>query len=329
LDFAIAEIELPSKVWLYPIYGYMENNQQATNKAKSDIRKILEILNDHLKTRTYLVGERVSLADIVVALTMQGLFQKVLDNGFRKPFENVVRWFTTVVNQAHFKDVLGEVVLCNKMEVAKASGQETAAKQEKPKQAPKAEKPKVEKPKEEKKPKKEEEEEEEDYSEKRGANPLEALPPSKFDLEAWKRNYSNNDGSESIKYFWENFDPQGFSIWFADYKYNDELESLLRTCNLIGGWFQRLDRLRKYGFGSALIFKNEAATPNHYEISSVWVVRGQELPAEVTQCDDTELYNWTKIEDTTDAAARTKVQEYFNWEGSFGGKKFEQGKIYK
>jgi elongation factor 1-gamma len=314
-------------VWLYPIYGLMEVNQTATNKAKGDIRKVLEILNQHLNDQTYLVGERITLADVVVALHLTSLFQRVLDSGFRKPFTNVVRWFTTLINQPNFKEVLGEVTLATKMEQAKPS--EHAPKEEKPKAEPKSkqEKPKEEKPKVEKpKPKKEEEddgEEKEDIGEK-PKNPLDLLPKSTFDLETWKRTYSNKDGKESIVWFWENLDVAGWSLWKADYKYNNELDSLLRTCNLIGGWFQRLDRLRKYGFGNAMIFKNG----DTYEISSIWLVRGQELPAEILLCDDTELYEWTKL-NPEDAATKKTVQEYWNWEGDFGGKVFEQGKVYK
>ena len=30
-----------------------------------------------------------------------------------------------------------------------------------------------------------------------------------------------------------------FSIWFVNYKNNDEYKKKLMACNLIGGWFQR------------------------------------------------------------------------------------------
>jgi len=40
------------------------------DKAKADIKKALELLNKHLTYRTYLVGERISLADIVIYYTL-------------------------------------------------------------------------------------------------------------------------------------------------------------------------------------------------------------------------------------------------------------------
>lgn len=65
-------------------------------------------------TRTYLVGERISLADISVACNLLLLYTNVLEPEFRKPFANVNRWFNTVVNQPNFRAVVGEVKLCTK-----------------------------------------------------------------------------------------------------------------------------------------------------------------------------------------------------------------------
>lgn len=43
---------------------------------------------------------------------------------------------------------------------------------------------------------------------------------------------------------------------------------------------------------------------------------------------DYESYEWTKL-DPNSEEAKTLVKEYFLWEGEFGGKKFNQGKIFK
>ncbi len=34
-----------------------------------------------------------------------------------------------------------------------------------------------------------------------------------------------------------------FSIWFVNYKNNDEYKKKLMAVNLIGGWFQRCERV--------------------------------------------------------------------------------------
>jgi len=326
IEFAATEIELPGNAWVFPILGFIPENTIATQKAKGDVRKSLEVLNKHLQTRTFLVGNRISLADIVVASSLVRLYQKVLDPGFRKPFVNANRWFTTVVNQPNFREVVGEVKLTDKMNVAPKAPE---VKKEEPKkeEVKKEQQPKKEQPK---KAKKEEEEEEEDFDaaekeEKKKPNPLDSLPPSKFVLDDWKRTYSNEDTrSKALPWLWENFDAEGFSLWFGDYKYNDECKKTFMTANLLGGFIQRLDKLRKYGFGSLIIFGDE---PN-LSVSVVFLFRGKDIPAEMIECDDSEHYTWRKA-DTNDAATRELINDFFAWDGSFGGKKFNQGKIFK
>ena len=66
-------------------------------------------------------------------------------------------------------------------------------------------------------------------------DPLAALPKGTFDLEEWKRFYSNNDEDDSIKWFWEHFDAEHYSIWRSDYKFNNELTMVFMSCNLVGG----------------------------------------------------------------------------------------------
>ena len=136
--------------WVFPTLGIMQFNKNATERAKEDVKAAMKTLNDHLLTRTFLVGERLSLADIAVACTMLSLYTQVLDPAFRKPFVNVTRWFTTVVNQPNAKAVLGQVTLCTKMaefdakKFAEFSGKGDK-KAEKKEKAPKQEQKKPEK----------------------------------------------------------------------------------------------------------------------------------------------------------------------------------------
>eukprot|EP01103_Thecamoeba_quadrilineata_P006012 TRINITY_DN15751_c0_g1_i1.p1 TRINITY_DN15751_c0_g1~~TRINITY_DN15751_c0_g1_i1.p1 ORF type:complete len:440 (+),score=110.22 TRINITY_DN15751_c0_g1_i1:127-1320(+) len=336
LDFSSGEIELPASVWLGPIFGYLEFNAEATNLAKGDIRKVLTILNEHLATRTFLVGERISLADIVIGSTLTMLFTHVLDTGFRKPFTHVVRWFTTLINQPNFKEVIGEFTFATKMAAAAkpegAAEQPKQQKKEKPKaeKKPEAEAAPAEKKQSKPKKKKDDDEEEEDEfkepEEPKGSNPLDQLPPTPFVLDEWKRQYSNNDGAVSIKWFFENLDKQGWSVYFCDFKYPEEQTALYKTCNLVGGFLQRLDKLRKYGFGSINILEIEGK--GNFDIQGAWLFRGQDIPAEMTTCDDSELYTWRKA-DLDNEEDKTKITEIFNWEPKVAGKKFAQGKVFK
>ena len=61
----------------------MQFNKQHTERAKEDVKKAMKVLNDHLLHNTYLVGERISLADIAVTCTLLQLYQHVMDPNFR------------------------------------------------------------------------------------------------------------------------------------------------------------------------------------------------------------------------------------------------------
>jgi elongation factor 1-gamma len=342
IEFSVNEIDLPGSVWVFPILGYIPNNALATQRAKGDIRKVLEILNNHLADKTYLVGERISLADIVAATSLHRLYERVLDPQFRKAFVNTNRWFTTIVNQPEYLHVAGNIVLCTKMEAAPkgdvAEGESKPAEKQpkkEQKEQQKEQKPKKEEPpKEEKKPQPKKKKEEEDDGddghedeEPKGKNPLDFLPASKMVLDDWKRKYSNEDTKTVANpWFWENYDKEGYCLYFADYKYNNEIDKKFKAANLASGWLQRLDKLRKYGFGCIIIF----GTDEELEICSCWLFRGTEIPQEMKECDDYEHYTWTKV-DVNDPNQREIVSDYWAWEGKFGGKNkpIVEGKAFK
>merc|ERR1712243_201303 len=106
------EILPASCTWVFPTMGIMQYNKTATERAKEDIKAALKTLNDHLLTKTFLVGERLTLADIAVACTLLSLYKQVLDPSFRKPFRNVKQGLTKIVDQPKPKAVLGQVDLC-------------------------------------------------------------------------------------------------------------------------------------------------------------------------------------------------------------------------
>ena len=98
-------------------------------------------------------------------------------------------------------------------------------------------------------------------------------------MDGFKRVYSNEDtATKAIPYFWENFDKEGWSLWKAEYSYNEELKMIFMASNLVSGMFQRIDKLRKTAFASVLILGEN----NNASIEGVWVMRGQELAFSVS-----------------------------------------------
>jgi len=333
LNFADSDILPAACTWVFPCLGIMQFNKNASERAKDDVKKAMTALNDQLLHQTYLVGERVTLADIVVACTMISLYQNVLDPEFRKPFGNVNRWFTTIVNQPQVKKVVGAVVMAEKMaqfdaakfaELNKASAGGDSGKKDKKK----AEKPKQEpKPKKEKTPAPAEEDDNGMPAMPKEKDPFAAMPKGNWDMDDFKRFYSNNDEDKSVPYFWEKFDKENFSIWRCDYKYNDELAMVFMSCNLMGGMYQRLDKLRKNAFASMALFGEN----NNSTISGVWVWKGQDLAFELSPDwqIDYNSYEWKKL-DADSAETKEMVNNYFCWTGNDStGRKFNQGKIFK
>ncbi len=328
LNWSVTEVDLPGAAWLYPIKGIIENNAAVTAKAKADVRKALGVVNDVLAQRTFLVGERLSLADIAVALSLLELYTEVLDAGFRKQFVNTNRWFNTVVNQPQVRSVVGEVVFAQKMKVAPEAKPKEAA----PAPAKAEAKPKEVKPKEEK-PKAaaggddmaDWEKEIAEEGKKKGPNPLDLLPPSPLVLDELKRQYSNTDTrSEFVPWFWKNLDREGYSVWLCEYLFPEDNDKVFKVANLVAGWLQRADPLRKYGFGSVVISGDEP----RLEINGVWVFRGQEVPFEMRDTPDFESYKFEKA-NLEDAETRSFIEDLLAWDGNLRGKKFSQGKAYK
>ena len=120
ISFAANEIDVPLSSWVWSHEGKIEV-AGVEKAASADVRKALNGLDGFLKTRTYLVGERLTLADVVVATTLLPGFKTVLDGKLRKPFKNLVRWFKTVVNNPVVASVVGEVLLVDESTPCNAS----------------------------------------------------------------------------------------------------------------------------------------------------------------------------------------------------------------
>jgi elongation factor 1-gamma len=304
--------------WVGPIIGYYPYNKVAHTQAIADTKNCLALFNQHLLHHTYLVGESITLADISVVTQLSGLYRMVLSPEIRATYKNLLRYFMTCANQPEFKAVLGEPVLCAEEMKYQPPKKE---KKEKPQQQPKKATPAPAAANDED----DDDEEEAEVSKPKAKNPLDLLPPSKFNLEDWKRFYSNNDTKPAaMNYFWEHFDPEGFSIWRVDYKYNDELAKVFMSANLIGGFYARIERAKKYAFGSLVVLGED----NKNEIAGFFVVRGQQVPFEITDAADYDSYSFEKV-DHTDEAIRTQIADYFAWEGNFGGKPCPDGKVFK
>lgn len=337
IDVATTEVDAHLSAWIYPLLGYRPYFEQVAEYSSAAAKTALRVLDEHLASNTYLVGHSVTLADIIMACNLITGFSAVFTKEFLAEFPHVERYFWTIVNQPNMKKHVGDLPPVEKIpsppkkQGNAAKKEEKKAKPEKPKEVPKPEE--AEKPKEAA-PKPQEEtaggnEEEDEKPKPKVKNPLDLLPPSSMVMDDWKRLYSNTKAKDfrevAIEGFWKMYDPEGYSLWFCDYKYNEENTVTFVTMNKVSGFLQRMDLIRKHGFAKLCIFGETGP----FKIKGVWLFRGQDIPQNVLdECYDVELYEWTKV-DITNEAQKERVNAYFEEPDELDGEKLLEAKCFK
>ncbi len=226
MSFSNSEVLPTLSGWFRPLIGRDPYNKKSVDDSKAAALKVLQVLEQHFLIHTFLVGERLTLADLFTASQIARGFQYTLDKAWRSENPNVTRWYETITNQPIWKAIIEQPIM-----VEEAVKYTPPKKDAKPAKAPTPAAPKAEK-----KPAKEEEDEEEEAKpEVKAKHPLEALPKPTLILDDWKRKYSNEETREvALPWFWEHYKPEEYSLWKVDYKYNDELTQVFMTSNLIG-----------------------------------------------------------------------------------------------
>lgn len=313
LSFANTEILSPLGGWFRPLIGRDTYNKKNVEDSSKAALKAVHVLEEHLLTHTYLVSERLTLADIFVASIIARGFEFFFDKKWRSENPNTTRWYETVCHLPSYVEVAGPVKFIDEAIKNVAPKKEAAPKKEQPKAAPK---PAAEP-------------EEEAAPAPKAKHPLELLPRATFVLDDWKRKYSNEETREvALPWFWENCNFEEYSIWQVDYKYNDELTLTFMTSNLIGGFFARLEASRKFIFGCASVYGQS----NDSIIKGAFVVRGQEALPAFDVAPDYESYSFTKL-DPKKAEDREFVNDQWSWDKPLvvDGKTYEwaDGKVFK
>jgi elongation factor 1-gamma len=300
--------------------GKIPYNKPTHTVLLERLTRSLKTLESYLVKHTFLVGERITLADLYVAGLIQKSVSLTIDAEERKKYPSIIRHLETVVNQPKLKEVFGEIKY-----VEKAIQFVPPKKEKETKPAPAAA------PKAEKKPKAKEVDDDDDEpavpAEPKVKNPLDDLPKSSFNLEDWKRAYSNLDtrgAGGSLEWFYKNFDAEGFSIWRVDFKYNDELTQTFMSANQIGGFFNRLEASRKYLFGSVGVL----GETNNSVISGALILRGQDVIPVVDVAPDYESYAYKKL-DLSNAEDKAFFEAALAWDLELDGKKWVDGKNFK
>ncbi|KAI0144800.1 hypothetical protein BJ166DRAFT_539079 [Pestalotiopsis sp. NC0098] len=301
--------------WYRPLLGWDPYNKKTIDDAQKAATKAIDVVEKHLLNNTFLVGERITLADLFAVGIISRGFQFFFDKEWRAKNPNVSRWYETVYNQKIYSDVAHPFELLEKPALEnKAPKKEAAPKAEKPKAAPK--------------PKAQAVDEDEAPAEPKPKHPIDLLPRSSYPLDEWKRFYSNNDEAESMKYFWETVPKDEYSLWSVKYKYNDELTRVFMSSNLIGGFFTRLEASRKHIFGCASVYGQD----NDSVINGAFVIRGDNHEHAFDVAPDWESYEFVKL-DRENPEDRAYVESMWKWDQPVvvDGKEYPhtQGKVFK
>ncbi|XP_045825550.1 elongation factor 1-gamma-like [Trifolium pratense] len=105
IDFSSLEIDNNIMKLYSPIRGFSPYFPPVEEAAISALKRALEALNTHLAHNTYLVGDSVTLADIIATNNLYLGFTYLFVKSFTSEFPHVERYFWTLVNQPNFKKI--------------------------------------------------------------------------------------------------------------------------------------------------------------------------------------------------------------------------------
>lgn len=313
LEIIQTQIEPAICNWIYPYFGLAPADPKLQDKSAKEATKHLKAINKLLAKHKYLCGDELSIADIALVSALVYPFRMVVDENQRKSLNKIVALFTSVTEMPHFKNVWGTAVLCKtpipltEAKAKKAPAEKKKQEQEKKKAEPKP-KPEPKKKEEKKAESKEPELAQEDGEKKKSKNPLDDLPPTTFELDPWKKLYSNTPDRHSVMpEFWNTFDKNGWSIWRLRYqKLEGECQKVFMTCNTVEGFLQRMEGLRRYAFGTMGVYGDE---PN-LEVMGVFMWRGKGIPQEMLEHPSFEYHDREEM-DPDNPDHRRRVEEYW------------------
>ena len=347
VEFSNCEINQCNRNIIYPIFGWEELNKEDYNRDNNKIKEYLKNIEKELEKNEYIIGNQLTLADISLFAKLRFLMMFHLPEQMRnKLTPKLNKWFEKIMNSKEAIKAYGRTVLCktpmkpfagkvnkNKAENEKKDnkdeekeknkkdknkGDKKNKNEKKEKQNDKKDK-KDKKEKEQKETPKEQQKEKEPYVpgllelprfniKEIENNPLDSLPPSKFDLSKFKNEFLNSsDKKSSINNFWTIFDKDGYSIWYIEYNNtSNECITLFRTCVIKGDILEQLKYFKKYCFGVLGAYGGNG----NYKIKGCMVWRGNDIPEEIKNINCFKKMSFKKL-DCNEQKDKELVEEFW------------------
>ena len=113
IEFASCEINRSLKSIVYPIFGWDSYCKEKADKENANLKNYMKILEDNLKKNTYMVGDKITLADIILFRYLRFLMMLHFPEGMRKSlFPQTTKWFENIMNSDEAKKAYGRTILC-------------------------------------------------------------------------------------------------------------------------------------------------------------------------------------------------------------------------
>jgi len=287
IAYSIHEINSNKLNTVYAVFGFFEFDNEKNKSSTVRVTNNLKSLEKHLTGKSYLVGNKLSLADIELWAALKHFWQFIFVDAMRnKLFPNIEAWFVRVSNVDEVKKTFGLTHLCKVALKAPKVEKKVEKKEEKPKEdKPKEEKPVEEKPK------------------------AEVFPESKLDFDGFKKKFMNSTDRKAVldEFFNGEYDPKAFSIHYLRYqKLPSEGKILFKTTNGRDGFIERTEVGRKHVFSSFGVYGEEG----NYEIKGVWLWRGLNVPQFLLDNPQFEYYDRVTL-DPSNPKDKERIYNYW------------------
>ena len=113
IEFACSEINRCQKAIIYPMFGWQEFCRESYDKENGNIKEYIKILEKEFEGKNYLVGNRLTVADIVLFRYLRLFMMFQFPEGMRKKLlPNTSKWFENIMKTNEAIKAYGRIVLC-------------------------------------------------------------------------------------------------------------------------------------------------------------------------------------------------------------------------
>merc|ERR1711871_1592790 len=148
---------------------------------------------------------------------------------------------------------------------------------------------------------------------------LKAMGRSSWDVDPWKKVYSNAPKNEEGKaeimsQFFSEVNQDDWGVWTCDYNYDDDNTVLWMTGNLCEGFCARMDQIRKWSFGTVQLLQvpGTEGGKGNIKLRGCFVMRDPTQGADqiVKSNPDAEYWTWTKVDLNTEAGRNVVTERW-------------------